>query len=140
MNGAWGATLRLPSRQRFCVMWPWLPPLSVSRRLPPTSIDSVSRTIDLFRTSLSPRSGHWSLGSRENLQRRAIIAPVFKLRHLGRLTNCREASRLISQAQEHRLSASDWVRLRLHICWCVACQRVEAQMSFLRRAMQRYRD
>jgi hypothetical protein len=62
------------------------------------------------------------------------------LKRLGRFTNCREASRLLSQAQERPLSAGEWLRLRLHILGCLACQRVEAQMRFLRRAMQRYRD
>jgi hypothetical protein len=64
---------------------------------------------------------------------------VFKLKHLGRVTNCKEASRLISQAQERRLSPREWIRLRLHIRWCVVCQRVERQMGFLRKAMRRYR-
>ena len=62
------------------------------------------------------------------------------LKQLGRLVNCREASRLLSRAHEHPLSAGDWLRLRLHILACVACQRVEAQLRFLRRAMQRYRN
>ena len=62
------------------------------------------------------------------------------LKRLGRFPNCREASRLLSQAQERPLSAGEWLRLRLHILGCLACQRVEAQMRFLRRAMQRYRD
>ncbi|HVP88911.1 MAG TPA: hypothetical protein VMU79_12620 [Casimicrobiaceae bacterium] len=61
------------------------------------------------------------------------------LKRLGRLIHCREASRLLSQAQERSLSAGDWLRLRLHILGCLACQRIEAQMRFLRRAMQRYR-
>jgi len=64
---------------------------------------------------------------------------VFKPAHLGRLTNCKEASRLISQAQERRLSPCEWIRLRLHIRWCVVCQRVERQMGFLREVMRRYR-
>jgi len=62
------------------------------------------------------------------------------LKRLRRLVNCREASRLLSRAQEHPLSAGEWLRLRLHIVGCLACQRVELQMRFLRRAMQRYRD
>lgn len=65
---------------------------------------------------------------------------MFALKRLGKLVDCRQASRLLSQAQERPLSAGEWLRLRLHILWCVACQRVEAQMRFLRRAMQRYRD
>jgi len=65
---------------------------------------------------------------------------VFKLRHLARLTNCKEASRLISQAQERSLPLRDWIRLRLHIKWCLACQRYERQVAFLRKAARRYRE
>jgi hypothetical protein len=62
------------------------------------------------------------------------------LRKLGRLINCREASRAISQMQDRRLSLPLYVRLRLHLIWCEACRRVVQQMSFLRKAMRRYRD
>jgi len=65
---------------------------------------------------------------------------VFKLRHLARFTNCKEASRLISQAQERSLSLRDWIRLRLHIKWCLACQRYERQVALLRKAVHRYRE
>jgi len=34
----------------------------------------------------------------------------------------------------------EWIRLRLHIYYCVVCKRVESQMRFLRGAMRRYRD
>jgi hypothetical protein len=69
-----------------------------------------------------------------------IIAVMLGLKRLGRFIHCREASRLLSQAQERSLSAAEWLRLRLHLLACLACQRVEAQMRFLRRAMQLYRD
>jgi len=62
------------------------------------------------------------------------------LRRLARLSNCKEASRLISQAQEGQLPLGDWIRLRLHIYWCVACQLVERQIRLMRQAMRRYRD
>ena len=65
---------------------------------------------------------------------------VFEPKRLARLITCKEASRLISQSQDRRLSLRDWVRLRLHLYWCVACQRVESQMGFLRAAMRRYRE
>jgi hypothetical protein len=65
---------------------------------------------------------------------------VFKLRHLARGVNCKQASRLLSQAQERRLSPREWMRLRLHIHWCVTCRRVERQMEFLRKAMRRWGD
>jgi D-serine deaminase-like pyridoxal phosphate-dependent protein len=64
--------------------------------------------------------------------------PLWK--RLARLSNCKEASRLLSQQQDHRLAAGDWVRLRIHIHWCLTCQRVERQMRLLREAMRRYRQ
>ena len=73
-------------------------------------------------------------------QKAAIIAPMLGLKRLARFINCREASRLLSQAQERGLSPRDWLKLRLHILGCIACTRVELQMRFLRQAMRRYRN
>jgi hypothetical protein len=62
------------------------------------------------------------------------------LRFLARLTNCKEASRLLSQAQEKPLSLRDRVRLWLHIRRCIACQRYQRQLAFLRAALRRERE
>ncbi|HEY7945773.1 MAG: zf-HC2 domain-containing protein [Burkholderiales bacterium] len=64
----------------------------------------------------------------------------FHPKRLARLTNCKEASRLMSQAQEKPLSLGDSVRLRLHLHWCDVCRRVQRQFRFLRTAMHRYSE
>jgi hypothetical protein len=63
---------------------------------------------------------------------------VFKLKHLARFVNCRQAARLMSDAQDRRLSLRDSIKLRLHLHWCVACTRYKQQVAFLRKALQRY--
>jgi Putative zinc-finger len=63
---------------------------------------------------------------------------VFNLVRLARFINCRQAARLISDAQERPLSLRDRIKLRLHLHWCVACTRYERQVGFLRRALNRY--
>ena len=51
--------------------------------------------------------------------------------------NCKEVSRLLSQAQEDALPAPERARMRLHLVVCDACRHVEEQMGFLRKAMRR---
>jgi hypothetical protein len=63
---------------------------------------------------------------------------VPRFRFLGRFTDCREASRLISQMQDTPLSLRDRIRLRLHVQRCKACQRYQRQIAFLRQAMRRF--
>jgi Putative zinc-finger len=65
---------------------------------------------------------------------------VFKLIQLARFINCRQAARLMSDAQDRPLSISDRIKLRLHLHWCVACTRYARQLAFLRKALRRYRD
>ena len=52
------------------------------------------------------------------------------------IPNCHEASRLLSEDQDHRLPATDRARLRLHLVLCDACRNVEQQLAFLRRALR----
>ena len=52
---------------------------------------------------------------------------------------CKEATRLISQAQETELPWFQRWRLRAHLRVCDLCTRFEAQMRFLREAARRYR-
>jgi hypothetical protein len=42
--------------------------------------------------------------------------------------------------QDRRLGRVDRLLLKLHLAWCKACARFEAQTRFLRRAMQKYRE
>jgi predicted anti-sigma-YlaC factor YlaD len=51
--------------------------------------------------------------------------------------DCKDVSRLLSDAQEHPPEPSEMARLRLHLVICEACRNVEEQMAFIRRAMQR---
>jgi predicted anti-sigma-YlaC factor YlaD len=51
--------------------------------------------------------------------------------------NCKEASRLLSLAQDLELPAPERARLRVHVALCEACRNVEQQFDFLRRAMRR---
>jgi Putative zinc-finger len=52
--------------------------------------------------------------------------------------SCREASRLISQGMERRLSVWERIVLRLHMGICDACTRFSRQAGFLRRALKAY--
>jgi hypothetical protein len=54
--------------------------------------------------------------------------------------SCREASRLISQAQDRELSLGERLRLRIHLAICRGCRAFSAQLAFLRRAVRRLRD
>ena len=50
--------------------------------------------------------------------------------------DCKEVSRLISEAQDANLPTPDRARMRLHFVMCQACRNVDEQMAFLRRAMK----
>jgi hypothetical protein len=54
------------------------------------------------------------------------------------LINCRQAARMMSDAQERRLSLRDRIKLRLHLRRCLACARYEHQVAFMRNALRRY--
>jgi predicted anti-sigma-YlaC factor YlaD len=51
--------------------------------------------------------------------------------------SCREATRLLSDAQERELDTGDRARLRIHLAICQACRNVEQQFDLLRHAMRR---
>ena len=53
-----------------------------------------------------------------------------------RLT-CKEASRLISEGMDRRLSFMERIALHLHVGVCDACTRFSRQLGFLRRALQK---
>ena len=50
--------------------------------------------------------------------------------------SCKEASRLISQGMDRRLSVAERIMLRLHVGICDACTRFTSQAEFLRRALK----
>ena len=54
--------------------------------------------------------------------------------------NCREASRLQSEALDHALSPLQRLGLRLHLVLCRWCRRYGKQLRFLRRAAHEHPD
>ncbi len=50
------------------------------------------------------------------------------------MLSCKQASLLMSQALDRRLSFGEKISLRLHLVICVGCRRFERQMAFLRSA------
>ena len=52
---------------------------------------------------------------------------------------CKDVSRLLSQAQDARLPLLARLKVRLHLSLCAVCTRFEAQLRFLREAAQRYK-
>jgi hypothetical protein len=58
---------------------------------------------------------------------------------LTHMLSCKEATRLMSQAQDRALTYGERVKLRLHLAACVACTRFSRQLAFMREAVSRYR-
>jgi predicted anti-sigma-YlaC factor YlaD len=56
------------------------------------------------------------------------------------MLNCKEASALMSQALDRRLSLWERANLRLHLLVCEGCRRFERQMALLRTACRRLFD
>ena len=57
---------------------------------------------------------------------------------LSRLT-CKDASRLLSEAQERRLGLRERIALRLHLMVCTGCDNFRKQLDFIGTTMRRYR-
>jgi hypothetical protein len=51
---------------------------------------------------------------------------------------CKEASRLLSEELDGKLTFAQRASLRLHLTLCDACTRVRAQFKFIRRALSSY--
>jgi hypothetical protein len=54
------------------------------------------------------------------------------------ILSCKEASRLISRAEDEHLDFGRRTALRLHLLICSACTRAKAQFGFMRRAAREY--
>jgi len=52
--------------------------------------------------------------------------------------SCKEASKLISEGMDRRLSLAERITLRLHVGICDACTRFTSQVGFLRRALKTF--
>jgi predicted anti-sigma-YlaC factor YlaD len=51
--------------------------------------------------------------------------------------DCKDVSRLLSDAQDGELDAGVRARMRLHLVICRTCRNVDEQLDFIRRAMRR---
>jgi hypothetical protein len=54
--------------------------------------------------------------------------------------SCKEASRLMSRAQDRELSLGERATLQVHLAICRGCRAVSAQFQFLRRAVRLLTD
>lgn len=54
--------------------------------------------------------------------------------------SCKEATQLLSQREDRRLTLGERVALRLHLAICRGCRAVSEQIPFLRRAVSRLLD
>lgn len=52
--------------------------------------------------------------------------------------NCREATRLMSESQERKLSVSDRMSLQLHVMMCSGCHNFKQQMGAIRSRAREY--
>ncbi|CAG0953766.1 hypothetical protein BURK2_00344 [Burkholderiales bacterium] len=56
------------------------------------------------------------------------------------MISCKEASELVSRAQDAPLGLRQRLVLRLHLLMCDGCARFAKQIDFLSEAMRRYRN
>ena len=52
--------------------------------------------------------------------------------------NCREVTRLLSDAQERELFLAERLKLSVHLAMCPSCSNFKQQMGVLRSACRRY--
>ena len=52
--------------------------------------------------------------------------------------SCRDATRLISEGMDRRLSLAEKLVLQLHVAICDACTRFTRQVKFVRQALKSY--
>ena len=56
------------------------------------------------------------------------------------MLSCREAAKLLSDAQDGDLTIAERAALEAHVGICTACERLRQQFGDLRDIMRRYRD
>lgn len=54
------------------------------------------------------------------------------------MMNCREATRLLSESQDRRLSIKERISLKLHVSMCSGCRNFGTQMQFMRKISHAY--
>jgi len=54
------------------------------------------------------------------------------------MLSCKDATKLMSQSQDRKLSLMERISLRLHLMMCSGCRNFNEQMAFLRHASRRF--
>lgn len=54
------------------------------------------------------------------------------------MLSCKDATRLMSEAQDRKVSLSERMQLEIHLAICRGCRNFQGQMDFLRQACKRY--
>lgn len=54
------------------------------------------------------------------------------------MLNCKEATRLISESQERKLSLLEKMPLKFHVMMCAGCKNFSQQIPFLSQAMRAF--
>ncbi|MFH6974417.1 zf-HC2 domain-containing protein [Neisseria sp. 23W00296] len=56
------------------------------------------------------------------------------------MLKCRQACRLLSEAQDRRLTRRERLALAYHLFICVHCRRYRKQLAFLRNNLKRWQN
>lgn len=56
------------------------------------------------------------------------------------MLNCKQASKLMSQAQDRDISLRERLSLRFHLLFCLGCRNFSRQLKVMRAACRRYLD
>lgn len=56
------------------------------------------------------------------------------------MLNCKQASKLMSQAQDRDISLRERLSLRFHLLFCLGCRNFSRQLEVMRAACRRYLD
>lgn len=54
------------------------------------------------------------------------------------MLSCKEATRIMSEAQDRQLSVGERLQLEMHLAMCRGCRNFREQMDFLRMACRRF--
>jgi len=54
------------------------------------------------------------------------------------MLSCKDATRLLSEAQDRKLGVTERLQLEMHLAMCRGCTNFKGQMNFLREACKRY--
>lgn len=56
------------------------------------------------------------------------------------MMSCKQATELVSQSQDRKLTTRERAGLKLHLLICAGCKNYNKQISFIRQAMQQFKD